>query len=168
MKIEVKGHSGCQIDVVNESNEIYVYKSTADPKYIERLVLQAEKQCAAAEIEHQHIRVPKIYDIEKTDETVVVKMQYVYSKNFIEFFEQAGFEQVDYLIGALEYFVEHEISKSKLQTVSASIFQDKFAEIKSKCESNPFYQRDERIASILSRSEWVFAELNDMLRSLPW
>lgn len=163
MKIEVKGHSGCQIDVVNESNEIYVYKSTADPKYIERLVLQAEKQCAAAEIEHQHIRVPKIYDIEKTDETVVVKMQYVYSKNFIEFFEQAGFEQVDYLIGALEYFVEHEISKSKSQTVSASIFQDKFAEIKSKCESNPFYQRDERIASILSRSEWVFAELNDML-----
>lgn len=101
MKIEVKGHSGCQIDVVNEGNEIYVYKSTADPKYIKRLVLQAEKQRAAAEIEHQHIRVPKIYDIEKTDETVVVKMQYVYSKNFIEFFEQAGFEQVDYLIGAL-------------------------------------------------------------------
>ena len=163
MNIVVKGHSGCQIDVVNEGNEIYVYKSTADPKYIKRLVLQAEKQRAAAEIEHQHIRVPKIYDIEKTDETVVVKMQYVYSKNFIEFFEQAGFEQVDYLIGALEYFVEHEISKSKLQTVSSKIFQDKFAEIKCKCEHNPLYQDDERIASILSRSEQVFTNLKDML-----
>lgn len=163
MKIEVKGHSGCQIDVANEDNNIYVYKSTADPKYLKRLMLQAEKQKAAAEVEYQHIRVPKIYDIERTDETVVVKMQYVYSKNFIEFFEQAGFEQIDYLIGALEYFVEHEISKSKLQTVSASIFQDKFAEIKSKCESNPLYQEDERIVSILNCSEQVFANLQDML-----
>lgn len=163
MKIEVRGHSGCQIDVVNEDNEIYVYKSTADPKYLKRLALQAEKQRVAAEVEHQHIRVPKIYGIEQTDGVVVVKMQYVYSKNFVEFFEQAGFEQVDYLIGALEYFVEHEICKSKLQTVSASIFRDKFAEIKGKCENNPFYQGDEHIAVILSRSERVFAELNDML-----
>ena len=131
MKIEVKGHSGCQIDVANEGREMYVYKSTKDPKYLKRLVLQAEKQRTASEVEYQHIRVPKIFEIDKTNATVVVKMQYVYSKNFIEFFEQAGFEQIDYLIGALEYFVEHEIGKSKLQTVPASIFQNKFADIKS-------------------------------------
>ena len=34
MEIEVKGHSGCQIDVVNEDGGVYVYKSTADPKYL--------------------------------------------------------------------------------------------------------------------------------------
>lgn len=163
MKIEVKGHSGCQIDVANEGREMYVYKSTKDPKYLKRLVLQAEKQRTASEVEYQHIRVPKIFEIDKTDAMVVVKMQYVYSKNFIEFFEQAGFEQIDYLIGALEYFVEHEIGKSKLQTVPASIFQNKFADIKSKCENNPLYQDDECISSILSRSEQVFAELKDML-----
>lgn len=163
MRMEVKGHSGCQIDVANEDNNIFVYKSTADPKYFKRLALQAEKQRVAAEVEYQHIRVPKIYGIEKTDETVVVKMQYVYSKNFIEFFEQAGFEQIDYLISALEYFVEHEISKSKLQNVSASIFQDKFAEIKGKCDTNPFYRDDERIISILSRSEEVFHNLKDIV-----
>lgn len=67
-------------------------------------------------------------------------MQYVYSKNFIEFFEQAGFEQVDYLIGALEYFVEHEISKCELRKVSSAIFQEKFADIRAKVESNPLYQ----------------------------
>jgi len=163
MKIEVKGHSGCQIDVINEDNKVYVYKSTADVKYLKRLVLQAEKQKTAAEVEYQHIRVPKILDIEKTDETVVVKMQYVYSKNFIEFFEQAGFEQVDYLIGALEYFIEHEINKCKLENVSAKIFQDKFAGIRKTCESNPLYEGDTIIQNILNCSEQIFTNLSDML-----
>lgn len=163
MKIEVKGHSGCRIDVVNDGNNIYVYKSTADQKYLQRLVLQAEKQKAAAKIEYQHIRVPKIFSIEKSSSTVVVKMQYVYSKNFIEFFEQAGFEQIDYLIGALEYFVEYEISKCELKKVPAQIFHNKFAEIKGKCEKNPIYKNDEVIQDILNRSAQVFANLDDFL-----
>ena len=163
MEIEVKGHSGCQIDVVPEDNGIYVYKSTADPKYLERLILQGEKQQAAGQKEYQHIRVPKVYDIKRGDGIAVVKMQYVYSKNFIEFFEQAGFEQIEYLIGALEYFIEHEISQSKLQTVSANIFQEKFADISGKCKANTLFQNDERITAILSRSEQVFADLNEML-----
>lgn len=163
MKIEVKGHSGCQIDVVSDGSGIYVYKSTADPKYLNRLVLQAEKQKAAAAVEYQHIRVPQIYEIEKTEETVVVKMQYVYSKNFIEFFEQAGFEQIDYLIGALKYFIEYEINQCRLETLSPEIFRDKFADIKGKCLSNPLYQDDDIVKDILVRSEKVFAELSDIL-----
>lgn len=163
MKIEVKGHSGCQIDVVSDGSGIYVYKSTADPKYLHRLVLQAEKQKAAAAVEYQHIRVPQIYEIEKTEETVVVKMQYVYSKNFIEFFEQAGFEQIDYLIGALKYFIEYEINQCRLETLSPEIFRDKFADIKGKCLSNPLYQDDDIVKDILVRSEKVFADLSDIL-----
>ena len=183
MDIEVKGHSGCQIDVVSEDGQIYVYKSTADPNYFKRLLLQAEKQKAAAESEYQHIRVPKIYGIrqspissqqsEKTDNQqlnadssaqsmVSIKMQYVYSKNFIEFFEQAGFEQVDCLIGALEYFVEHEISKCELQRVSPKIFQDKFAEIKGKCLTNPLYEANPDILNILDCSEQIFHSLPEL------
>lgn len=162
MEIEVKGHSGCQIDVVSEDSGIYVYKSTADPKYLKRLALQAEKQRAAAEDEYQHIRVPKIFELQENADTTVIKMQYVYSKNFIEFFEQAGFEQVDYLIGALEHFVEHEISKCELQKVSPKNFQDKFAEIKGKCLTNPLYEGNEDILSILCRSEQVFNSLSEL------
>lgn len=162
MKIEIKGHSGCQIDVVNENNDIFVYKSTGDSKYLNRLVLQAEKQRVAAEIAYPHIRVPKIYDIDRTETTVTVKMQYVYSKNFIEFFEQAGFEQIDYLIGAIKYFIEYEISQSNLQSVPASIFQNKFREIKQKCKANPLFETDQRIISILTLSEKIFANLQDI------
>lgn len=163
MKIEVKGHSGCQIDVITEQDGIFVYKSTADPKYLVRLSKQAEKQRVAAEVQYPHIRVPKVFEIQQSSDTCVVKMQYVYSKNFIEFFQQAGFEQVDYLIGALEYFIEYEIGKSKLQQVPASIFQDKFAEIRSKCEANPLYQGDETIADILVRASSVFDSLGELL-----
>ena len=162
MEIEVKGHSGCQIDVVSEDSGIYVYKSTADPKYLRRLALQAKKQRAAAEDEYQHIRVPQIFELQENADTTIIKMQYVYSKNFIEFFEQAGFEQVDYLIGALKYFVEHEISKCELQKVAPKIFQDKFAEIKGKCLTNPLYEGNEVILSILNRSEQVFNSLPEL------
>lgn len=162
MEIEVKGHSGCQIDVVNEDGQIYVYKSTADPKYLKRLALQAMKQRAAAEDEYQHIRVPKIFELQENTETTIIKMQYVYSQNFIEFFEQAGFEQVDYLIGALKYFVEHEISKCEIQEVSPKIFQDKFAEIKEKCLTNTLYKENEDIQNIFNRSEQIFQNLSEL------
>lgn len=162
MKIEVKGHSGCQIDVVPDGNNIYVYKSTADPKYLKRLALQAEKQKLADQVEYQHIRVPKIFDVEMTDETTIVKMQYIYSKNFIEFFEQAGFEQIDYLIGALENFIEYEIGQSKLEAVPAKIFQSKFTEIKDKIEVNSLYKSDDVITTILEKSERFFASFNTL------
>lgn len=176
VEIEVKGHSGCQIDVVKDNGMVYVYKSTADPQYLRRLALQAKKQQAAASVEYQHVRIPKIYELQENSDTTIIKMQYVYSKNFIEFFEQVGFEQVDYLIGALEYFVEYEISKSELQKISPTIFQEKFAEIRNKVENNPLYRENEfsdsqsvgkklktEIKSIIERSQKVFDNLNEML-----
>lgn len=171
VEIEVKGHSGCQIDVVNENGTVYVYKSTADSKYLKRLVLQTKKQQAAGQVEYQHVRVPKIYELQENADTTVVKMQYVYSKNFIEFFEQVGFEQVDYFIGALEYFVEYEISESKLQKVSPVIFQEKLAEIRGRVENKSSYCVDTNsgakeikpeIQSIMERCQKIFDELQEM------
>ena len=163
MKLEVKGHSGCQIDVVREDGKLFIYKSTFDKVYLDRLCLQGKKQQDAAKIRLQHIRVPQIFEIHRDEESVSIKMEYIYSKNFIEFFEQAGFEQVDYLIGALECFIEHEIGNSKPQSLPAKILQDKFVEIKNKCESNPLYQDDNTIQNILNQSEQVFKNLSELL-----
>lgn len=162
MEIEVKGHSGCQIDVVNENDDIFVYKSTVDPKYLKRLALQADKQQKAGAVEYQHIRVPRIYSLKQTDKQTVVKMQYVYSKNFIEFFEQAGFEQVEYLVGALKYFVDYEIGKCQLQIVPATIFQTKFSDICKKVACNPLFENDEDIHNILKKCHEIFCNMQDM------
>ena len=37
MNIDIKGHSGCIIEVIEKDNKLYVKKSSNDPKYIERL-----------------------------------------------------------------------------------------------------------------------------------
>lgn len=163
MEIAVKGHSGCQIDILSENGQLYVYKSTRDPKYLQRLSLQAEKQQKASLVEYQHIRVPKIYEVEKSEEQTVVKMQYVYSKNFVEFFEQAGFEQIEYFIGALKYFVEYEINQCKLQRVSPQLFQTKFADVYKKLKCNELCQKDKELMEMFAKCQSYFDGLQEML-----
>lgn len=163
MEIEVKGHSGCQIDVVRESGQLYVYKSSRDRKYLDRLVKQAEKQQEASKPELQHIRVPKIHSIDRTDSQVSVKMDYIYSRNFVEFFENAGFEQIDYLIDALIMYLEFEIRNSPLATVRREVVTEKFADVKAKTLGNKHLEGDQEIVEIMKKSQKVFDELTDMV-----
>ena len=86
MELKIKGHSGCDIDVVREARDLFVYKKTHDVKYIPRLINQTKKQEQAASYEYQHIRVPQIFDVQCSGSMAVIKMEYVYSKNFIEYF----------------------------------------------------------------------------------
>ena len=162
MEIEVKGHSGCQIDVVNENGSLYVYKSSRDPKYLKRLVNQAIKQQQASSERLQHIRIPRILEIDESQEMVNVKMDYVYSKNFVEFFEHAGFEQVDYLISAFIDFIEHEIIRSEMQTVPREVVTDKFDDVESKTLNNPNLKDDAEVVRIINRSRVIFDMLPDM------
>lgn len=162
MKIEVKGHSGCLIDIVREGRDLYVYKSTSDPKYFNRLILQAEKQRRASIPELQHIRIPKIHTVEKTDDLIRVKMDYIYSRNFVEFFEHAGFEQVNYLTVALIKYIEREIELSKMEIVPSKIIKDKFEDVRNKILSNSNLKEDIGIKSIIIRCGEIFSQFEDM------
>lgn len=160
MKIEVKGHSGCQIDVVREGKDLFVVKSTEDPKYFKRLILQAEKQKQASIPRLQHIRVPNIHIIEQADDAVRVKMDYVYSRNFVEYFEQAGFEQVEYLIEALIKYINYEVDNSCMELIDPRIITDKFADVKEKTRSNSSLENDTEIKEILDKSDKIFGNLD--------
>lgn len=162
MNIEVKGHSGCQIDIVRENNELFVSKSTRDPKYLDRLQLQAQKQQDAAKVELQHIRIPQIVNIHRDELSVVVKMEYVYSKNFIGYFEYAGFEQIAYFTKALKMFLDYEIKNSSVQTVKAEILRQKFAGVSEKTKANMALKDDIEVHDILKKSEKIFANSSDM------
>lgn len=156
MEIEVKGHSGCQIDIVREGQDLFIFKSSKDKKYLPRLLKQAEKQHEASLLEYQHIRVPKIFDVVTDDKSVVIKMEYVYSKNFIEYFESAGFEQIKYFIKALELFVDKEIQRSKLRNVDVKIVKGKFDDVKTKILSNPLLKDDDEILKLIEKSSILF------------
>lgn len=163
MKLDIQGHSGCDIVIVHEDNDLFIHKSTYDPGYVPRLVNQANKQIAASTIEYQNIRVPKIFDVVKSADSATIKMEYIYSRNYIEHFEQAGFEQIKYLIGALKYFIDLEIGKSSMQTVPSNILTDKMADVARKVEKNAHLKDDAEAQELVRRSSEVMNSVGDMV-----
>ena len=163
MKLDIQGHSGCDITIVTEDNELHIHKSTHDAGYVPRLVSQANKQIAASKTEYQHIRVPKIFEVVQTPTDATIKMEYIYSKNFVEYFESAGFEQIKYLIGAIKYFIDLEINHSTLQTVPSSILTDKMADVARKVEKNVHLKDDDEAQELVRRSSDVMNGVGDMV-----
>lgn len=163
MKLDIQGHSGCDIVIVHENNDLFIHKSTHDPGYVPRLVNQANKQIAASKIEYQNIRVPKVFDVEKSDSSATIKMEYIYSRNYIEHFEQAGFEQIKYLIGAIKYFIDLEINNSQMQTVPSRILTDKMADVARKVEKNDHLKDDAEAQELVRLSSEVMNSVGDMV-----
>lgn len=163
MEIEVKGHSGCSVEIVREGNNLYIDKSTKDANYVERLLCQAEKQKKASEKEYQFVRVPRVFHIQKKDDFMIMRMEYIYSKNFIDHFESAGFEQVSYFIQAFKLFIEKEINSSSQGIVDRCIVLEKFADVKRKIIASQFFVNDSEIEEILLLSERIFLSLPNRL-----
>jgi len=163
MKLDIQGHSGCDIAIVHEDNDLHIHKSTHDPGYVPRLVNQANKQIAASRIEYQNIRVPKIFEVEQSESDATIKMEYIYSKNFVEYFENAGFEQIKYLIGAIKYFIDLEINASTMQTVPSNILTDKMDDVARKVARNVHLKDDNEAQELVRRSQAVMDGVGDML-----
>ena len=160
MEIEVKGHSGCNVEVVREGNQLFIYKSTTDPNYLNRLRLQGEKQLQAKSRSIGHIRIPEIYSIACDELSTLIKMQYVYSKNFVEYFEHAGFEQIDLFSQVMIAFIENEIEQSCNSGIPASVIESKFEDVKKRITTNLAYRQD--IVDLVLRSEKRFVSLPEM------
>lgn len=163
MEIEVKGHSGCSIDIVRQGKELFILKGTCDPKYIDRLYLQALKQQEAAKQEYQFIRVPQIVHIEKSEQQMVMKMEYIYSHNFVDHFEAAGFEQVNYFVEAVRLFLRREIDQSVMTNVSSTLILDKFEDVNRKVCNNALLCNDEEVKQLMQQSVAYFETLPKML-----
>ena len=162
VEIEVKGHSGCQIDIAREDRDLYIYKSSYDAKYLSRLVKQAQKQQKAAVEEYQHVRIPQIYSIDQDEKHVSVKMEYVYSRNFVEYFESAGFEQINYFIKALILFIGKELKVSPVQKVPTKITIDKYNDVVKNINSNKRLKEDLEIQNLLQLTKKMFDDMAEL------
>lgn len=160
MEIKVKGHSGCAIEIASEGNNLRIHKWTEDPKYLSRLYKQAEKQIEASKEEYQHIRIPHIFNVEKDEKHVLMNMEYVYNRNFIEFFESAGFDQIDYFIKALILFLEKELKASPVQSIPTSITYEKYLDVEKKVAENVHLSSDEEIKKMMAKCRILFEEFD--------
>lgn len=148
MKILVKGNSGCSIEIVQSDSDIMLQKSTSNTTYIPRLLKQFQKQTQFKFPQNSHIKVPRIYEVQQKKDSVVGKMEYVYSKNFINFFESTGFEQVNLFVETIINFLEHEISIARPHKISSTLLTNKLDAIK-----NNLSFKDPLSRSILDRAK---------------
>ena len=121
MQIDIKGHSGCDIDIIENDGKLYVKKSTKDLKYLNRLELQAEKQkndkCLTSSLDN-----PYIYTVSKTDNECYMIMDYIYAKNFIDYFEHASPSDINNFIDEFIKYINSELIQCKTEDVNKEIF----------------------------------------------
>lgn len=159
MEIDIKGHSGCCVDVVRDGKQLFIYKTTRDKSYLSRLRMQGEKQAKAQACLSGHIKVPRILDIVCDSDATLLKMEYVYSKNYVEYFEHAGFEQIDLFIREIIQFVENEIAQCVLTLVPSTLLMNKFTDVEMRVKSK--FPNDECINDILNKSKAYFLSVGE-------
>jgi tRNA A-37 threonylcarbamoyl transferase component Bud32 len=158
MNIDIKGHSGCNIDIIEDDDNLFVKKSTVDSKYLKRLELQGKKQ-QNDECLTDYISSPYVYEVKKTDDECYILMTYIYANNFIDYFEKASPQDINHFIESFIKYIHNEIDKCKIEKVSKNVFIDKFNSVVKNCEKNELLKGNMRVKSILKDCENVFANL---------
>ena len=95
------------------------------------------------------------------DEYLNIKMEYIYSKNYVDYFEDAGFDQISYFIKALKIFIDSEIENSKMTPINKNVVINKYNDVCDKVAKNDFISKDTDIKIILEKSSIVFNELDE-------
>lgn len=160
MELAVKGHSGYSIDIIREGINLYVYKRSNDADKSARLMRQASKQEQATRYQHSGFQTPHILATEQNGNNCSIKMDYIYSRNFMEYFESAGFEQIDYFIHSLIRFIEEELALSPIQIVNSDVIVSKFNSVKKTIASNSCIQKNEQLTCIIEKAENILIGIN--------
>ena len=158
MNIDIKGHSGCNIDIIEEGDNLIVKKSTEDPKYIKRLELQGNKQmndkCLTDSIYN-----PYISEIKSDENECYILMDYIYANNFIDYFEKASPQDINHFIDNFIQYIHNEIDNCEIKKISKNVYIDKFNSVVKNCEKNELLKGNMRVKSILKDCEKVFTNL---------
>lgn len=125
--------------MIREDTKLFVLKSTEDPKYLLRLAMQAEKQQKASESLISNIIVPKVYAINLMDNKTEVRMDYVYSQNYIDYLENAGVHEIDSFVKTMIAFVENEIEQSHMTECPNEVLVTKFKDVATKVSTRKDY-----------------------------
>lgn len=138
MEIAIKGHSGCEVEIVQEEKGMFIYKKTMNPAYLDRLQRQGEKQLRYSKENGLMMKVPQIINIQSTPKICSIQMEYVYALNFVDFFERSGMKHIESSYAALEQLILWEIENSTMMTVPAHILCCKFEDVRNNVFKNQF------------------------------
>ncbi len=163
-KIEIEGHSGCSIKVLEQHRELLVEKSTVKASYFARLRKQAEKQQLFYDSRFEKVLTPEILGIAENDASCTITMRYIHSQNFVEFFDHAGFEKIEQFTKQILQYLDWEISASEVQKLPDTVMADKFIDVKKNILHS--FPNNERIDSLIRKSEKIFEQSKDLVLPL--
>lgn len=158
MLIEVKGNSGCSINIVEHDNKLTVHKSTFDSNYVQRLVTQAYKQKNA--VLTSNIEVPKIHSVSVSDSSATIVMDYIHAKNFVDFIEQSPISAIDDFTKSIIAYIDNEIKSSHEETIRSNVFTDKIDSIEHNSKKNSFITN--KTFDLLKEASKVFKHLGNI------
>lgn len=143
----LKGHSGCKIELIKDENKFIVRKSAGSTDYNRRLKKQLIKQKMFS---LQNIYTPKIYYFGKNEEDLFYfDMEYVSGKTFAEYLPQLSTDEIENYIKCI--FDNIYLQNKENNSFAQKIFMQKIIALESKinCYDNltsPF--------AILKKYDW--------------
>jgi len=161
MEIEIKGHSGCIVGIENiaEGNGLCIVKSTKDKAYFPRLIRQAEKQSVFYERKIRAVNVPKIFDVTIGEDETSFRMEFVYSMNFVDYFEKISVIDIDAFVQTITDFIDEEIKLCSInQSVCNQQFEEKYNSVKETISRNIPIKSDMRIINLLRKTDNILKD----------
>lgn len=162
MNIEVKGHSGCTIEVRNAGIELHLVKQTTDVQYVNRLFVQAQKQQKYSSYSSNMIKIPRILNLEKDEAHCCIEMEYVYSKNFVDFFETSEPSQIHNFSNSICSFIDLLITESVFKEIPLDVLRNKWDEVYRNIVGNQYINGDQEINNILSGASVLFNNVSHL------
>lgn len=142
----LKGHSGCIIKLINDSQKIQVYKISPSKEYNFRLKKQCLKQ---AKFQSKDIKAPIIYKSGYLENKFYFSMEYVKGKTFAEHFNNIDVNKIPDLLNKL--FNNLYIQNSQKNKNSNKIFLKKIQTLKTQLYNYDFLKQS---FDILENFEW--------------
>lgn len=139
VKIEVKGNSGCSLDITEFDGALGVQKKTCDKNYIDRLKAQIKKQKEAVNFFEAlpFVHIPEIWqEHEEKEEGMPISysavMEYLYYQDYLDFFLKASLSKLDSVVQNIISIIDLQLSHSDLAIIDSQIVIKKLEDIKTK------------------------------------
>jgi len=105
--IDLKGHSGCKLVLINDDKKSFVRKISKDINYNDRIKLQCKKQ---ENFKHSQILAPKVLNKGYESGLFYFDMEYVNGLKYNEFIKVNNFEHIKTIFSTILEFIFENIS----------------------------------------------------------
>lgn len=128
VNLKLTGRSGCDLEIIEKSNEFLVRKTSKKTTYNQRLILQAKKQKAF--INDSFFLAPKVFSIIDDETTSFFDMEYVAGEKYSDYLVRISKQELDRFIDSIISYIDNNLANSIIKKADQDIFINKALALK--------------------------------------